>query len=271
MKRIISAAIGVPAIFVVVNYGTFLHFFILVSIVLIVGLIEFYGMMMRGGRPCFKEWGIICGWLISLSIFLGEFEKTASGERLIVYLTITMIIISVMIYRLFPMDGFKLTIEGLSNTLFGILYVGWLMSHLILLRGVHDGKILIFYVLIVTWVGDTTSLYVGTALGKHRLAPSISPNKTIEGAIGGLAGSLLSGFLAKLWFFERLSILDCIITSLLCGIIGQVGDLCESAIKRDLNEKDAGNIIPGHGGILDRMDGILFSAPALYYYVKIFL
>ena len=208
MKRIISAVIGIPAIFVIINYGSSLIFFILVSIVLIIGLIEFYGMMMRGGKPCFREWGIICGWLISLSIFLGEFEKTSSKERLIVDLAITMIIISVMIYRLFSKDGFKVTIEGLSNTLFGIFYVGWLMSHLILLRGAYNGKILIFYVLIVTWIGDTTSLYVGTALGRHRLAPSISPNKTVEGAIGGLVGSLLGGFLAKSWFFDKLSILE---------------------------------------------------------------
>jgi phosphatidate cytidylyltransferase len=176
-----------------------------------------------------------------------------------------------MLYKLFSKDEFKVTLDGLSNTIFGIFYVGWLMSHLILLRGAYDGKIQIFYILIVTWVGDTTSLYVGRGLGRHRLAPSISPNKTVEGAIAGLIGSLSGGFLAKLWFFGRLSVLDSIITSLLCGIIGQVGDLCESAIKRGVNEKDAGNIIPGHGGILDRMDSLLFSSPAFYYYTKLFL
>lgn len=151
----------------------------------------------------------------------------------------------------------------------GIAYVPMLLSHLILLRSLPNGVEWVFLLLLIVMSGDTAAYYVGTALGKRKLYPIVSPNKSIEGAIGGLCGSMLGTFAAKLTFFPELSVADCVVTALGVGVLGQVGDLFESLLKRSFGVKDSGGIIPGHGGILDRLDSILFAAPALYYYATL--
>jgi phosphatidate cytidylyltransferase len=162
-------------------------------------------------------------------------------------------------------------IPALSVTLLGILYVSWLLSHLVLLRGLPYGKEFLFYLLLVVWSGDTGAYYVGSYFGTHRLAPVVSPKKTIEGAIGGLIVSLLASCIAKWTFLPLFNYRDCISLGILLAVISQLGDLCESLLKRAVNVKDSGTILPGHGGILDRLDGVMFAAPVLYYYTILFL
>ena len=123
---------------------------------------------------------------------------------------------------------------------------------------------------LIIWLGDTLAYYIGTLAGKHLLAPSISPNKSIEGAIGGLLGSIGGALLAHYWFYPSISIANCTILGLVTGIAGQMGDLCESILKRNLNVKDSGFLVPGHGGLLDRLDSVLFSAP-VFYYIHLYL
>ena len=108
---------------------------------------------------------------------------------------------------------------------------------------------------------------VGSLIGRHKLAPRISPGKTVEGAVAQLVASLLAALTAGGWLFPALVLRDAIVVGLLLGVLGQVGDLVESALKRSVGTKDTGQVIPGHGGILDRIDGLLFNAPALFYYV----
>jgi phosphatidate cytidylyltransferase len=124
----------------------------------------------------------------------------------------------------------------------------------------------IFLVLVIVMSGDTAAYYVGCNLGRRKLYPLVSPNKSVEGAIGGLFGSLAGTFVARFTFFPELSVVDCFATALLLGSLGQVGDLFESLLKRSFGVKDSGTIVPGHGGILDRLDSILFAVPAAYYY-----
>ena len=118
--------------------------------------------------------------------------------------------------------------------------------------------------------GDSAAYYVGTAIGKHKLYPTVSPNKSVEGSVGGLLGSIIGAFIAKMTFFPQLSSADCIIAATLLGILGQAGDLFESMLKRSFGVKDSGCIVPGHGGMLDRLDSILFAAPAAYIYAHFF-
>ena len=120
-----------------------------------------------------------------------------------------------------------------------------------------------------TWASDTFAYFVGTYLGKHKLCPLISPGKTIEGAIGGMIGSVIAIMLLGVLF--KLPVYHCIIMGILVGIAAPLGDLVESAIKRFAGVKDSGQILPGHGGILDRFDSILFTVPAIYYYMHIFV
>jgi len=151
----------------------------------------------------------------------------------------------------------------------GFLYVPFLMSHLVLVRGLPHGAAWVFMLLCVVMGGDSAAFYIGTAFGKHRLYPEVSPKKSIEGAIGGLAGSVGGALLARLLLYPELAVGHAVAVALLLGILGQAGDLFESMIKRSCGVKDSGTIFPGHGGVLDRLDSILFAAPALYCYASL--
>jgi phosphatidate cytidylyltransferase len=138
-----------------------------------------------------------------------------------------------------------------------------------LTRALPNGELLIFFLLLVTWAGDTGAYYAGMSLGRRKLAPVISPNKTVEGLIGGLMLAVLAAVGARLWFLPSFSLADCLATGLLLTGAGVLGDLAESALKRSAGVKDSGSLIPAHGGMLDRLDSLLFTAPAFYYYVTV--
>ena len=140
-----------------------------------------------------------------------------------------------------------------------------------LLRNLDQGYKYIFLLFLVTWMGDTAAYYVGSSLGRKKLYPRISPNKTILGSLGGLLGSTGGAFIAKYWFFPELGSGDCLVLGILLGIFGQLGDLCESLLKRSTGVKDSGGLMPGHGGLLDRIDSILFTGAVVYlFYLLVF-
>lgn len=149
---------------------------------------------------------------------------------------------------------------------FALLYVPLLMGHLVLLRSLPFGREWIFLVLFIVMSGDSAAYLTGISIGKRRLYPAISPKKSIEGSVGGLLGGLLGAFVAKIWFFSALDWVDCTLLALVLGVLGQLGDLFESMLKRGFGVKDSGTIIPGHGGMLDRLDSLLFAFPPAYYY-----
>jgi phosphatidate cytidylyltransferase len=151
--------------------------------------------------------------------------------------------------------------------LFGVLYLGLTLGTLSMTRLLPLGEWLICFLLLVTWASDTGAYLVGTLYGRHRLAPTISPKKTVEGLVGGLIAAIIAGYAARWWFLPDLSGLDCLILATLLTLTGLWGDLTESAMKRSVGMKDTGGILPGHGGMLDRLDSLLFTAPVFYYYV----
>jgi phosphatidate cytidylyltransferase len=233
----------------------------------LIGLQEFYAFVEARKLACYKIPGLLLGGLLSLNCLLVmAFEKTALTD-----FTVTLILLSLLLFTLLTRRALVESIPALSSTLFGIFYVNWLFGHLTFLRGLPHGKQLIFYLLLVVWSGDTGAYYVGKSFGRHKLAPVISPKKTIEGSVGGTAASLLASYLAKLTFLPQLSYLDCALLGICMAIVAQLGDLCESLLKRSADIKDSGSMIPGHGGILDRMDGVMFAAPVLYYYAIVFV
>jgi phosphatidate cytidylyltransferase len=151
----------------------------------------------------------------------------------------------------------------------GIFYMGWMLSHLVALRGVADGRNWVFFAMFTTWASDTIAYFVGRRFGKHKLAPSISPGKTWEGAIGGLIGAAAISIL----FFTPtplqlpIASWQAILLGILVSVIGQIGDLAESLLKRNVGVKDSGTLVAGHGGFLDRIDSVVFAGVAVYYYV----
>ena len=157
-----------------------------------------------------------------------------------------------------------------AHLITGMLYGALGLTALSLLRARNDGLSWVYCVLILTWGNDTSAYFVGRWLGRRKLYPEVSPNKTWEGAAGGLVGSLVGMLIARSTFFPALTIPDCLIAGAIGGAVGPIGDLCESMLKRAYHVKDSGKIIPGHGGLLDRLDALLFNAPAVFLYVNFF-
>jgi phosphatidate cytidylyltransferase len=161
--------------------------------------------------------------------------------------------------------------EGVTNWLWAAgpaLYVGWLSAHFVLLRGVPDGRDWVLMALLAVWITDTGAYFVGRPLGRHKMAPHISPGKTWEGAIGAqVAGFAAIVGLTKAFGLD-LDLVHVVALGLLVPLVAQVGDLAESCLKRGLGIKDSSGLVPGHGGILDRLDSLLFAAPAVYWYLR---
>lgn len=152
-------------------------------------------------------------------------------------------------------------------TVAGVMYVGLLLSYLVALRLLPDGAGWVFLALFTTFASDSAAFFTGGLCGRHKLAPNISPQKTWEGAIGGLAGGMLLAPLVALIFHLPISWIEAVILGLLVSSFGQMGDMVESLFKRNMKAKDSGNSVPGHGGCLDRMDSVVFASIVVYYYV----
>lgn len=160
--------------------------------------------------------------------------------------------------------------QGLVNVaanLFGTVYIGFMFAYILLIRFIpgEDGLVYTLFLVLVTWANDTAAYFIGVKFGRHKLSPRISPNKSVEGSLGGLFGGLAGAAIVGLFFQKPLFLM--IILGTLVVVIGQFGDLIESIIKRNAGVKDSGSFLPGHGGVLDRFDSLLLSAPVVYYAV----
>lgn len=167
---------------------------------------------------------------------------------------------------LWRFDDLQHVVQQLALLLFGFIYIPLLLGHLVLLRSLPLGREWIYLVLLIVMASDTGAYFSGITLGRHKLYPAISPNKSIEGSIGGLFGGLAAAFLASFTFLPVLDSIDCLALGVGLGAVSQLGDLFESMVKRACGVKDSGTVIPGHGGILDRLDSLLFAFPLAFYY-----
>jgi phosphatidate cytidylyltransferase len=255
LKRVISAIIfGAIVIFIVLD-GTWL-FFAVVSLVIVLGSIEF--SKLAKSNLVLKFLIIFFAWLICLSSFKPEWLDI----NLIIFLSICLPFL-IEILRRKPDSAFF----NVSSVLLGIFYIGWLFGrHLILLRQMPDGRNLIFLLAGITWSGDIGAYLIGMFFGKHKIIPAISPGKSLEGYIAGIVLSCITALIISHFLLPEIWIVHIIILGIGLTIIGQIGDLAESMLKRSAKVKDSGKLMPGHGGILDRCDSMMFITPALYYY-----
>jgi len=261
-ERILSAALMIFLVCCAIfNRWAFIIFHLALTIG---GLYEFFYLTKKKGIPIYSYTGIVIGCFIPLSIFM-RFEPTKGWELLFIVL----VLLTIFLMQFTRKDNDK-AIIGISTTLFGIIYVSWFFSFLIKIRYLlpgFEGVKLLSFILLVTKSGDIGALLFGSFFGKHLLLPRVSPNKTIEGCLGSFLVSVVVAIFVKDLLPVRLgfSVMHVALMGAFFGIIGQLGDLSESLIKRDFNVKDSGRVLPGLGGVLDMIDSLLFSAPAFYF------
>ena len=278
-QRILSSIVLLPIIALIVWWGEPLVS-ATVILIAVIALHELFGLFRGGGYQPRRSAGYL-----SVSLFIiAAALRARVGLDWTGLALVTSIIASLSVEL--PRRNRQHELLHWSLTLSGATYIGWTLAHFVLLRAIETplnpggwlsflrlepGAAWIVFVLAITFLSDTGAYFTGRLLGQHRMAPYISPKKSWEGAIGGLVFATLTGVL--LVYLLGLSIPLWLGALLGCigSIAGQAGDLAESLIKRQVDIKDSGNIIPGHGGILDRIDSLLFTAPVLYYLITIFL
>lgn len=203
---------------------------------------------------------------VLISAFDSAIYFNVNSEILLMIVTLEIILLLASYVVVFP----KYEAENVMVALCGFVYVGILLSYVIRIRSFEDGLILIWLVFICSWINDTCAYCVGVLIGKHKMTPKLSPKKSVEGAIGGIIGTaLIAGLYGYIFFghFTKVTspVLLCAIAGSLGAIISIFGDLAASGIKRNKGIKDYGRLIPGHGGILDRFDSVILTAPIVYY------
>ncbi len=234
------------------------------------GLFEFYSLTKKLEHKADASIGYL-GAGVLLVAFI--FDAPAKAPDLLI-LTILLFVIGTLITQTFRFQAdFSKLLMGVGATLTGVFYVIFLGGFLIAIRvGFEPGlstDLLGFFFLVIMGA-DTGAYFSGKFLGSHKLAPKISPGKTVEGLIGGIVASLLFAVLAHYWFFPELDLKFALPLSGVMAMVSVLGDLAESAMKRGSDTKDAANILPGHGGLLDRLDSLLFNAPILYYFARFY-
>jgi len=267
-KRAITALWGIPLLITAVWFEEPLPWFtIIVAIWGLLAAFEFYRMVTASKIAPLTCFGLIWTLLFILSPHLNYDFLTQSLLTSGVMLSLIWLLL-----RRQKEESFI----GWGWTMAGILYIGWLLSYLVALRGLDDGRNWVLLALFATFGSDTAAFFIGRALGRHRLTPSISPGKTWEGAIGGIFGAIIVSLLFTLptlftlpnsLYLQDFSYWQAILLGLLVSIFGQLGDLVESLLKRNMEVKDSGKLLPGHGGFLDRIDSIVFAGIVVYYYV----
>lgn len=231
---------------------------VLIAVAAAGGIGEYNNIVL--GKGFFKE--KLEGTVFALAIPLVTFFGTSQ----LVLAVLAFCILVIFILFLGSVRDLTFDVAIVAKVTFGILYIPFLLSYFILLRATDKGVLWVLFVLILAFAGDITALYIGKYFGRHKLSPIISPGKTVEGTIGLILGSTLACLIFSYFFFPGLSLIKIGILAIIGSIVGQLGDLCESAIKRNYGLKDASSLLPGHGGLMDRLDCLLFIVPFVYYY-----
>jgi phosphatidate cytidylyltransferase len=258
LKRWLSGLILAPSLILFILYSPSWLFLLFILFLTLLGLREFFALTLSEMSPGRRMVGFLLGLLLPLSLY--------SRDPRCFMAALALAFLLLLILALFQEEEFSMRVDHVSKLLLALLYVPFLLAYFILMHRLERGKAWILFTLVVVYFGDTTAFYVGRALGRKKLAPQISPAKTVEGGLGAVGGSLAGSLFFKFSFFSQLALPHAFALGLGVGVIGQTGDLFESLIKRSARVKDSGMLIPGHGGLLDRIDSVLFATPFVYYY-----
>jgi phosphatidate cytidylyltransferase len=264
--RVVTAAVGVPLIILAIWFGDpWITLFIAAAA--LAGTYEFYHIANFDRR----EPLLYVGLLWTLALVLSPHYR---NPYLLPIVVTAAILVSLICLLLRPSR--EKAFHQWAWTMVGALYVGWMLSYWLNLRGLEDGRNWVYLAMLTTFANDTGAYFIGKARGKHKLAPAVSPAKTWEGAIGGLASAIVAAIVIAM-VLKLISVnlgapfaftyWQIIILGFLAGLFAQLGDLVESLLKRNMGVKESGNLLPGHGGVLDRFDSLIFVGAVVYYYV----
>lgn len=268
-RRILSGAIFLIVLVLIGVFGSPTVDTCVITALSIIGIYEYNKAFKNAGyKPI--SW---VGYLGCLTMFLMGGMIQDQDKMYITKIALPALIILVFMYII--LTNLKRTIVDVAITVFSLAYIPFMFSFIKLILMMQHGRFLVLYVFIAAFASDTFAYFVGSKFGKNKLCPEVSPKKTIEGSIGGILGVILCfsilTYIGNEYFSMNLNIIYMLVAGVIAGIAGQFGDLSASAIKRYCKIKDFGNIIPGHGGILDRFDSMLFVAPVMYMFLKLYM
>lgn len=257
-KKVLTGIFVVPPliVWILVTPPPFLCLVVVAATFL--GLREFFQLTLPHAKGEVRTMGIGLGLLVSIAI--------PYGGRPEVLLPLVVFLLLVLFF-LFMTTSEQLSsaVSGIAISFLGIFYIGFLLAHVSLLRQLNQASTYVLFLIATVWSGDICAFLCGTLLGRHKLYPKISPKKTLEGLAGAVVGSSLGALLFASLFLPGLGTGFSLFLGAGMGLLGQFGDFTESLLKRGAQVKDSGSFLPGHGGMLDRLDSFLFSSPFLYY------
>ena len=275
--RIITALVALPIIIASIVLPLWVPqavwiFVAIAGFAMAAGLFEFYSLTKKLELKADPS----IGYLWAICLFIGFVFDAPAKQPDLILATIAVFLMALLVSQMFRFRvDFSKMLIGIGVTLLGVMYVAFLGGYLVATRMGFEqfpnlSTHLLGYFFLVVFASDTGAYFTGRAIGKHKLAPAISPGKTIEGLIGGILSAAAVAALATWWFFPELPYQWSIPLAIVLALVGVLGDLAESAIKRGSKTKDAASILPGHGGFLDRLDSLLFGAPILYYFARFY-
>jgi phosphatidate cytidylyltransferase len=237
--------------------GGQIGFALLVALVSALALWEYYGLLLPEETVMAKGTGVFFCLAVIGGFYLAR-EKAAMAILIGAFFLVSVL-------QLFRDSPAHWTVDRIFKQVLGLVYIPLCLGHLVMIRNGAHGLSWVAMILCIVFAVDTGAYYVGKSLGRKKLCPRISPGKTVEGALGGLIAGMVFASVVKILALPQLTWLGCLILVVVSGVVAQVGDLAESVIKRSVDIKDSGTLMPGHGGVLDRIDGLLFAAPVFYY------
>ena len=275
--RIITALVALPIIIASIVLPLWVPqavwiFVAIAGFAMAAGLFEFYSLTKKLELKADSS----IGYLWAICLFIGFVFDAPAKQPDLILATIAVFLMGLLVSQMFRFRvDFSKMLIGIGVTLLGVMYVAFLGGYLVATRMGFEqlpnlSTHLLVYFFLVVFASDTGAYFTGRAIGKHKLAPAISPGKTIEGLIGGILSAAAVAALATWWFFPEVPYQWSIPLAIVLALVGVLGDLAESAIKRGSKTKDAASILPGHGGFLDRLDSLLFGAPILYYFARFY-
>jgi phosphatidate cytidylyltransferase len=266
LKRWITGLTALPILIYLIYLGG-LPFTVFVGLAAVIALAEFFRILFGGSWKSLV--GILPVWGMALGFVMIWTAHAFTVELVLLLLVLNLFFCAGYVLLCFKSDA--VVLERVAQHNMAMVCVPLFLAFVIWIRNGNDGMLWVFFLLAIIFAGDIGAFYTGTYFGKHKLCPSVSPGKTIEGALGGLGANVVVGSLIKLLFLPGPDWGNSILFFVCAGIAGQAGDLFESAFKRASGIKDSGMILPGHGGILDRIDALLFALPVAYFFKKFIL